>query len=74
MSQLGIRKDMKVKTLKKLNKQFKLGLCDIEELSTRQLTKLIFETKQQNGLTIKKSSRLQPTITTDCNSKSEGKK
>ena len=62
MSNLGIRKDGKVRTLKKLNKQFKLGLCDIEELSTRQLAKLIFEIRLQNGLVIKKSSRLQPTV------------
>ena len=60
MSQIGIRKIAKVKTLKKLNKQFKLGLCDIEELSTSQLAKLIFEIKVQNGLVIKKSSKLQP--------------
>lgn len=61
MSNLGIRKNGKIRTLQKLNKQFKLGLCDIEELSTRQLTKLIFEVKSQNGLVIKKSSRLQIT-------------
>jgi hypothetical protein len=61
MNHIGIRRTGKIKTLKKLNKQFKLGLCHIEELSTSQLAKLIFEIKVQNGLTIKKSSKLQIT-------------
>jgi hypothetical protein len=73
MSDFGIRRKGKINTLLKLNKQFNLGLSQksIEQLSTNQLRKIIFEIKSKNGLTIKKSSKFQLTQTTKGNDRNE---
>lgn len=64
-SQLGIRKSGKVKTLKRLNVAYQLGLTDkkIENLSTSQLMRKIFQTKLQYNLVIPKHAKFQPVIT-----------
>lgn len=58
----GIRKLMKISTLRKLNNEFDLGLKNIEEMSTSQLRKTIFKIKADKGLTIKITSKYQVTL------------
>lgn len=63
----GIRKAMKISTLKKLNGEFDLGLSNnnIENMSTSQLRKKIFQIKSENNLTIKITSKYQNTLQTN---------
>lgn len=55
--QFGIRKTAKINTLKKLNEKFNYRLIDIEDMSTRQLTNLIYTIKQENGIPLRKNDR-----------------
>lgn len=58
---MGIRKQSKINALMVLNEKFDLGLTKIEDMSTNQLTRKIFEIRVKNGLTINKTSKYQPT-------------